>query len=212
MHIEMGKHDFPGLLLAFCGTDGVGKTTQIELVADHIQKAGRKILLTKQPTQESRDLPLFKRYLFHPEERKNIDYRALLCLMASDRLQHIHEVILPALADNQVVITDRYVFTMLATMWARGYENEQWVYDLCRYIPRPDATFLLDVPLELAIERIRARKHWEDSYVERQHLVKTKAAFLQLAHDCDLHIIDTSNSDVMIAFESVKSIVDTLRC
>lgn len=210
VEIEFKQHNFPGKLIAVCGIDGVGKTTQIELILQYLKNKEKQVLQTMQPTAATREHPLFKRYIFHPEERDQIDYRALLCIMLSDRLQHIHEVIIPALEKGQIVVTDRYIFTMLATMWSRGYENEHWVYEACRHILRPDVTLLLNVPLELAIDRIRERKNWRDAYVERQHLEKTRAAFLHFAETCDLNVIDTSNADPLLAFAHVQNLIDCL--
>lgn len=210
MSIAFKGHSLPGKLIAVCGIDGVGKTTQIDLLIHYLQNKEKQVLRTMQPTAATREHPLFKRYLFHPEERDQIDYRALLCIMMSDRLQHIHEVILPALANNQIVVTDRYIFTMLATMWARGYQNESWVYEACQHILLPDLTLLLNVPLELAINRIRERTNWRDSYVEKQHLEKTHAAFLHFAEECDLDVIDTSSSDPLVAFTHIQNLVDGL--
>lgn len=210
MSIQLKRHRLPGKLIAVCGIDGVGKTTQIELLIKYLENKDKQVVRTMQPTAATREHPLFKRYIFHPEERDQIDYRALLCIMLSDRLQHIHEVILPALENNQIVVTDRYIFTMLATMWSRGYQDEHWVYEACRHVLRPDLTLLLHVPLELAIERIRERKNWRDSYVERQHLEKTRAAFLHFAEECDLSVIDTSIPDPLIAFAHIQQLVDDI--
>lgn len=208
--IRLAKQDRPGKLIAVCGTDGSGKTTQIELLREYLTELGEEVLLTKQPTDLSRQHPLFLRYIYHPEERDQIDYRALICLMIGDRLQHVHEVILPALARGEFVITDRYIFTMLATMRAREYRSEWWVYDLCRQIPNPDATLLFDAPLSIVEARIRTRKTWEDAYVERMHLERTQLEFRALAEECDIHIIDTSDSDPQSAFQKVKAIASSL--
>lgn len=208
MQILLKKHNFTGKLIAVCGTDGVGKTTQIELMYKYITEKGYDVLLTKQPSQEIRELPLFERYIFHPEDRNKIDYRALMCFIMGDRLQHIHEVITPALEKGQIIITDRYIFTMIATMRARGYRDESWVYDLCKHIILPDITFLFDVPYEVAEKRIRARKEWKDSYVEQEHLKRYQNEFRGLVNEADIKLVDTSNEDSQIAFNKIKSIID----
>ncbi len=210
MKISLKEHNYSGKLIAVCGTDGVGKTTHIELLEKFFLEKGYEVLLTKQPTQESRDLPLFERYIFYPEEREKIDYRALMCLLMGDRLQHIHEVIIPALENDQIVITDRYIFTMIATMRARRYKNEKWVFDLCKHIIKPDITFLFDVPLEVAEKRIRARKQWKEAYVEREHLIRYQNEFRVLVNEADLKLVDTSNKDPQVAFTKIKSIINDI--
>lgn len=210
MNISLKKHGYAGKLIAVCGTDGVGKTTQIDLMKNYFEQKGCEVFLTKQPTQESRDLPLFERYVFHPGERDKIDYRALMCLLMGDRLQHIHEVILPNLKKGKFVITDRYIFTMIATMRARGYRDERWVYELCKHIVLPDITFLLDVPYEVAEKRIKARKEWKDAYVEREHLIRYQNEFRTLANEADIKLIDTSNENPQVAFIAIKSYIDSV--
>jgi dTMP kinase len=202
--IYLSTHNYPGKLIAVCGTDGAGKTTQINLIHEYFLQKGKEIVLTKQPTQESRDLPIFERYIFHPEEREKIDYRALMCVLMGDRLQHIHEVIRPALKAGKVVISDRYIFTMIATMRARDYTDEKWIYDLCEYILNPDRTFLLDVPYEIAESRIRQRREWKDAYVEKRHLMRYQAEFRKLLDETDMIHIDTSDSDPLKAFSDIE--------
>ncbi|MFM9327767.1 dTMP kinase [Paenibacillus mesotrionivorans] len=208
MQITFKKHNLPGKLIAVCGTDGTGKTTQIDLMQQYLSSKGLPVLLTKQPTQESRELPLFERYIFHPEERSKIDYRALMCLLMGDRLQHIHEIILPALEAGKIVITDRYIFTMIATMRARGYRDEGWVFDLCRHIVEPDITFLFDAPYELVEKRIRVRKEWKDAYVEREHLTKYQNEFRGLLNEADIKRIDTSKQDPQVAFGQIQLVIN----
>lgn len=210
MQILFKEHNFTGKLIAVCGTDGVGKTTQIELMKNYITEKGYEVLLTKQPTQESRDMPIFQRYIFSPEERAKIDYRALVCILSGDRLQHIHEVIKPALEKGQIVITDRYIFTMIATMRARGYRNESWVYDLCKHVILPDITFLFDVPYEVAEKRIRARKEWKEAYIEREHLIRYQNEFRILGSEANMKVVDTSNEDTQVAFSKIKTMINNI--
>ena len=142
--------------------------------------------------------------IFHPEEREKIDYRALMCVLMGERFQHIHEIICPALESGKIVISDRYIFTMIATMHARDYSNEKWVYDLCKHIIKPDRTFLLDVPYELAEHRIRQRREWKDAYVEKNHLVRCQTEFRKLLDETDMIRIDTSDLNPLKAFSDIE--------
>lgn len=200
--LTLVPHGEPGRLVVFEGTDGAGKTTVLEMVAERLRERGCDVLVTCQPTPDARELPLFRRYLFQPEERDVIDYRALLCFMVGDRLQHVHEVIRPALSEGQIVLCDRYVHTMLATMRARGFGHEEgWVAAACRDVPQPDAGFLFEAPFEVASRRIRDRSSPRENYLEAEHLRRTQAAFRRLADVGDLHVIDTHGRDVQQSFE-----------
>ena len=154
--LHLRAHGYQGQLIAVCGVDGAGKTTLIEGLAARLREQGREVVSTRQPTTEARRQPLFERYLFHADERPTLSYPALLAAMLSDRLQHVHEVIAPSLERGATVISDRYVFTMIAAMRARGWD-EEWVLSACRHILKPDVAVLVDVSLEVAISRISTR-------------------------------------------------------
>jgi thymidylate kinase len=135
----------------------------------------------------------------------------LLCFMIGDRLQHVQDIIRPALASGRVVLCDRYHFTMIATMFARGFADEEsWVAAACRQVPRPDAAFLFDASLEVTIDRIRTRGSTREGYVERAHLERTQTAFKALAAEGHLDLIDTSSADPTPAFAEAWRQVERL--
>lgn len=155
--IKLSKGKLPGKLIVFEGTDGAGKTTMIARAERYLrERYGAEVLLQKQPTDLSRKTKLFQKMMYcaHHEE---IDYRAVQLLTLSDRVQHNHEVILPALREGKVVICDRYLYTSVANMRARGYWRERWFFAAARSIRKPDLTFLAYVPPACAIARIRSR-------------------------------------------------------
>ena len=140
--IKLSKGKLPGKLIVFEGTDGAGKTTMIARAERYLrERYGAEVLLQKQPTDLSRKTKLFQKMMYcaHHEE---IDYRAVQLLTLSDRVQHNHEVILPALREGKVVICDRYLYTSVANMRARGYRRERWFFAAARSIRKPDLPFL----------------------------------------------------------------------
>jgi dTMP kinase len=175
------RHSEPGVLVVACGVDGAGKTSLLEGLADRLgADHTRRIVSTRQPTSEARALPLFARYLYEPSARAGISYGALTALMLSDRLQHMHELVLPELRGGSIVLCDRYIFTMVAAMLARGYDYP-WIYPACEEFVRPDMCVLLDVSPNVAEERIRAREGGGAGHPEPPHLAAMIAAFRQLA-------------------------------
>lgn len=183
MTLPLHAHGEPGLLVAVCGMDGAGKSTLIEALAAALASRGEKVVTTMQPSRYARESPLFQRYIYHPDERHLIDYRALICLLTSDRLQHVHETVLPALREGSVVISDRYVFTAFAQMRARGYRDEGWFLDIARHIPRPDLTILCDPGFEVSQARVGRRTEWRDAYIERSHDQRLHEEFQLLADE-----------------------------
>jgi len=144
-----------GYFVAFCGIDGSGKTTQVKAAHEYLA-TGATVLLTKQPT----DL-----YRNDPDVRSLLDLRSggelltaeLALLSAFDRARHIRTTVLPALTGNNCVVSDRYVYSTYSYFMARGITDLAWLKDINRLAPEPDLTIYIDVPPELAAERIIAR-------------------------------------------------------
>ncbi|MFF5488108.1 dTMP kinase [Streptomyces virginiae] len=206
--ITFREHGFPGRLIAVDGTDGTGKTTMLERIASELERRGVPVVHTRQPTTEARELDAFKVFLFEPERRDEIDYRALLCMMIGDRLQHIHQVVLPALREGKVVLCDRYIYTQMVTTRTRGYDDEPWMYELYQHVVRPDLALLLDAPLDLACSRIQARTDWRESFLERDHVEANLLEYRRIAALFGMSVIDTSAEDPEVAFIKVKAELD----
>lgn len=154
-HSRDAGPQWSGYFVAVCGIDGSGKTTQVDVVADYLRSTG-SVVVTKQPT----DL-----YRNDPEVRALLDLRAdgafltqeLALLAAFDRARHVRSVILPALADKGGLVTDRYVYSTYCYFLARGIADLEWLKSINRLAPEPDLAIYLDVPPEIAAERVIAR-------------------------------------------------------
>ncbi|WP_068776137.1 dTMP kinase [Paenibacillus sp. FJAT-26967] len=190
----MKTHGFSGKLIVMCGVDGSGKTTMIEkLQADLLARfPAEKLLFTKQPRDLVREMDIFKTMMYTP--KPNVDYRAVLLLTLSERLQHAHEEILPALQEGKIVISDRYVYTSIANMRARGYLNENWFFEVMEHLPQPDLVLLADVPAELSLERVKARESEKDRYLNEQLHRDVTAQYRNLIQEMGLISLDTSRT------------------
>ena len=126
--LNMRSNQTSGLLITFCGLDGCGKTTMIRrLVADF--KKESDVFLTKQPTTAVRESEIFRTYMDCPNHDA-FDYRSLSLLAASDRLQHVNKVIEPAMQTGKTVLSDRYFYSCLANLRARGFTQDRWIYEI----------------------------------------------------------------------------------
>ena len=165
-----------GALVAFCGIDGCGKTTQLRLAEAWLAERGQTVVCTRQPTDFYRSHPTVRRYF-----RTNVAEGGMLNLVrlsASDRRRHILEVIEPALAAGSVVLCDRYYYSAEAFFFARGIDPEV-VREHNRGVPKPLLTVYLDVPTRVCYERI-LRRDGKWSSVEEQEpgfLDKVRAGF-----------------------------------
>lgn len=206
----MGKNNYPGKLIVFCGLDGSGKTTLINNLNDYLCKLSLNPILTKQPTPDMRNNHIF-RVFQDQKDKEGYDYRALSLLAAADRLQHSSQVIVPALNSGNVVISDRYFYSCLANLQARGYENDQWIYDIAKKLPLPDVSFFLDINVDEAIKRVKSRPKEKDRYIDIEMQYKLRDNYLKIANQVNGVIIST-DKEIEDAFNIVKSHVNKLFC
>lgn len=181
-----------GYLFTFCGLDGCGKTTMLTKLKDEL-KNEHSIFLTKQPTKAVRESEIFRNYMDSPDHSE-FDYRSLSLLAASDRLQHCRKVIERELEQGKIVISDRYFYSCLANLRARGFEKDQWVYEIAQSIIKPDVAFFFDVPVETAVERVRSRIEEKDRFIDMELQYKLREEYLSICKANNGILISTENS------------------
>ena len=148
-----------GIFITMEGPDGSGKTTQIDLLKEYLEKEGYDVLITREPggtviSEAIREIILNKDYT-------EMSPVTEMLLYASARAQLINEVIGPALDSGKAVISDRFVDSSLVYQgMARGLGVGN-VYEVnCQAIGKymPDVTFLLDLPADVGIARKKDQK------------------------------------------------------
>ncbi|WP_331735971.1 dTMP kinase (plasmid) [Streptomyces anulatus] len=183
-----------GALIALCGLDGSGKTTQSALLEQHLATK-RTVYRTRPVTAHFRDDPTLNAFL--NRELSNTDMAdvvpELVLFSAMDRLRHMRTAILPWLREGAVVISDRYVYSSYAWMVARGIPDLDWVVLLNRYLPEPQLTVYLDIPAEVAVDRIRSRgdrPRWEE--VDHERMSRVRDIFLgqEWGISANYHVLD----------------------
>ena len=166
-----------GKLIVFEGIDGAGKTTQIRLLEDYLQKKGRSVVCTAEPT----DLPTGKalRRALSGEEKKTAC--ELATLFTLDRIAHnvAPGGILEQLEQGNDVICDRYFYSTLA--YQGSETDEGWVRGMnlnCPQIRHPDLCIFLDLSPEESMARINSRAETHEIYETREQLEKIRNRFL----------------------------------
>lgn len=205
--VDLSDHHYPGVLVAVDGSDGTGKTTLLDTLQSALSAQGIEVVRTRQPTTEARETAAFRDFLFKPEGRDEIDYRALLCLMIGDRLQHLHRVVRPALLRGAAVLCDRYIYTQMVTTVTRGFQDEDWMLELYPHVFRPDVGVITDAPLELVLSRISSRADARESFFERDHVDQNLSAYRAVAELYGLELLDTSATNPEEAASRVLSLM-----
>ena len=209
MKLQMRENEYSGKLITFCGLDGCGKTTQIKLLAKYLEEKGNQVFLTKQPTDFVRKSEIFRTYMDTPKH-DSFDYRALSLLCASDRVQHSNVVITEKLKEGYIVISDRYFYSCLANLKARGYEQDNWIYEIAKSIPKPDVAFFLDIDVETAMKRVHSRVDEKDRYIDVLLQHRLRKQYLIIANENNAPVISTVNTEKQ-CFETIRTEVEK-RC
>lgn len=113
----MKTNVYGGLLVAFDGPNGVGKSTLIEHVKFELVNLGLETFTTKEPSDTQ--LGHFTRQI-----AEHLDGESLTCLVAADRYHHLKEIVIPQLQMRRIVITDRYILSSLILQCMDGVETE----------------------------------------------------------------------------------------
>jgi dTMP kinase len=170
-----------GLLIAFEGGEGSGKTTQARLISIWLRELGYDVVTTHEPGATKIGMRL--RALLLDTAHTGMSPHAEALMYAADRAEHVASVIAPALERGAVVITDRYVDSSLAY---QGAGRRLKVEDIARFNwwatggRTPDLTILLDMdPIAGLLRRTRSADRLEAEPAEF-HL-RVRAGFLALA-------------------------------
>lgn len=191
--LNMRPNNTPGFLFTFCGLDGCGKTTMMNRMIDEVFDKS-KVFTTKQPTNYVRESAIFRTYMDQPDHDA-FDYRSLSLLAASDRLQHVNKVIVPQMNEGKIVVSDRYFYSCLANLRARGFTSDRWIYEIAESVVEPDIAFFFDVPVETAVARVRQRPEEKDRYIDMELQYKLRDEYINICQ---------ANNGVLISTELPK--------
>lgn len=171
-----------GLFISFEGIDGVGKSTQADLLETWLKGQGRTVVRTLEPGGTDVGIEIRKILLHH---RGDLAPRAEAALFAADRAHHVASKIRPALERGEIVITDRYFDSSVAYQGAGRELSQTEVRDLSLWAVGgllPDLTVLLDLPAEVA------RNRRDGSGTEPDRLESEKIEFFERARQAYLDL------------------------
>lgn len=144
------------MLITFEGIDACGKSTQMELLAEKLEKEGLDIIKARQPGGTSIGQAI-RKILLDPANTEMTPESEVL-LYVADRLQHIEQVIKPALKEQKIVLCDRYHDTAVAYQGAGRQRDLSWLKPIeDKFIRVPDLTLYFDISVETSQARLEER-------------------------------------------------------
>jgi dTMP kinase len=169
-----------GLFITFEGGEGAGKTTQLRLLKEKLEKAGRTVLATREPGGTPGAEAIRKLLVNGDAYEWNAETEVLLHFAA--RCDHVEKLINPGLEEGSIVISDRFYDSTYAYQgYGQGFDLKK--LDAVRTTMigdiKPDITFLLDLPVDIGMKRVTEQQRYERLPVEFHE--KLRQGFLTLA-------------------------------
>ena len=211
----------PGKLIVVEGTDGVGRSTQIALLREWLEANGYAATETGLTRSELAAAGIKKAKRGHTmgDLTMNLFY-------ATDFVDRLEKQIVPALRAGFVVLTDRYIYSLIARAQVRGVDS-QWIRDVLGFALVPDVVFYLKIDVEHLLPRVinsQGFDYWEsgmdylrsddiyENYVRYQ--TQLIAQFDKMSEEYHFHVVD-ANRNVPAVFSelrgSIQMIVEELQ-
>lgn len=184
------------MFITFEGIDGVGKSTQLDLLQKWFEGQGKEVIRTLEPggTELGKEI---RHLLLH--RKGDVAARAEALLYAADRAHHVATKIRPALAAGKVVLSDRYFDSSVAYQGAARELDVNEVRNISLWAVDsliPDLTVLLDLDAQAAILR-RNKTGTEPDRLEREKVdffERARAQYLELAKEPRFLVVDATLS------------------
>ncbi len=194
--------EYKGCFITIEGGDGTGKSTLSEKLAQEFTSRGYSIVKTREPG----GTPLSEKIrplILDPNANFKVCERSELLLYLASRLQHIEEIIVPALREGKVVICERFNDSTIVYQGCARHLGMSYVEELCvlacNGLATPDRTLYLDLDPEIGLQRIKSQPDRELDRLELEKLQfhkQVRQGYLQLAdkHPERITVIDANQS------------------
>jgi dTMP kinase len=202
----MQQRELAGRLIVLEGTDGVGRSTQVAFLREWLESSGYAVASSglKRSGLAGKGIALAQQGHYLSDMTSSLFY-------ATDLADRLEREIIPALRAGFVVLTDRYIYSIIARALVRGLDRE-WVHNVLGFALIPDRVFYLRADINHLIPRVlnaRGFNYWEsgmdflrrdyyESYVEYQSQIIKQ--FDAMSGEYSFHLVDATRSihDVFI--------------
>jgi dTMP kinase len=204
----MIKNRYGGLLVAFDGPKGAGKSTLVKQIENTLFQKGIDVWATKEPSNTP-----FGEFIRPFSEE--IESEGLACIIAAHRYYQLKNAIIPRLKNNCVVLTDRYILSSLILQRMDGVDA-RFIFNINEKIIMPDIQVAIYASEDILKERI-GKREWLTRF-EKGNRTFEELRYLKegeyMLHDFEIDIINLDNSDNLsenILFIAER-ICEKLRC
>jgi dTMP kinase len=207
--------DLPGKLIVIEGTDGAGRTTQINLLKPFLEELGHAVLDTGMTRSR-----LAGDGIRRAKEHNNLGRVTQSLFYATDFIDRLEKEIVPALRAGFIVLTDRYIYSLMARAIVRGMDPK-WIRSIYSVALQPDAVFYLRIGIDQLLPRVvfsRGFDYWEsgmdlfpgqDIY---EGFCNYQAALLEefdrLAEEYKFEIVDASADAKKVSEQLKKKVLE----
>lgn len=184
-----------GLFITFEGPDGCGKTTQMKLLAEYLEKKGEEVVLTREPGGKGLGEKVREILLNYDGE---VSDRCESFLFLADRAQNIDIIVNPAVKAGKIVLCDRHIDSTVAYQgYGRGLDIERinMLNSLATNGKKPDLTFVFDVDVETSMKRVGKEKdRMESAGIDFHNRVRQGYLELAKQEPQRIKVIDATKS------------------
>jgi dTMP kinase len=217
IHLKERDELLPGRLIVIEGTDSVGRSTQLHLLRPWLESSGYAVVDTEMTRSE-----LVGEGLKQAKEGHTLGTITLNLFYATDFVDRFEGQILPALRAGFIVLTDRYIYSLIARALVRG-ADPHWIRSIYGLALKPDAIFYLKVTLDDLIPRVLQRggfDYWEsgmdmrlgddlfESFVNYQ--TRLLAQFEHLAREYNFQVLDAGQPVAQLLEQLKQCIIPLL--
>ncbi len=194
-----------GMFITFEGADGCGKTTQMKLLAEYLEKKGIDVVLTREPGAKGLGEKV-REILLNYEGP--VSDRCESFLFLADRAQNIDIIVNPAVEEGKIVLCDRHIDSTVAYQgYGRGLDIERinMLNNIATNGRKPDLTFVFDIDIETSMARVGKEKDRMERAGKDFHN-RVRQGYLELAKQEPqrIKVIDAAKSIEEIHAEVIK--------
>jgi len=195
-----------GVLIVLDGIDGTGKTTQAKRLLGTLKKKGFDAVYFREPS----DSPWGREIKRKAALADSLSAEEELDLFQKDRKENIAKNLKPALAQNKIVVLDRYYYSTIAYQGARGISPLMIQKMNEEFAVKPDLVFILDMPPREGLERIEKNRKEKDLLFEQEDYLGRVREIFRSFEDKNIFHIDAFRSEENIYMEIENIVCDFL--